>query len=404
MAFVSASDEQPVRRGLLRHNRRFRIFWSARAISFVGDGIATIALLLYVKQRDDTGLAVAGLLLASGVPRLLGPLAGTVVDRLRVPIPLMVSCDLGQAAIYLVVAGLRPPLPLLFALVIGASVLATLFRPAGSGLVPRLVATDQLLQANSWVGLALNLQVVCGPPLGAFAFQLFGIRGALVINAVTFLVSAALLSRLGRLPSDHPTCENFRRPSLPPSRHSRESVLSACALGIDGEQHLPEAVGRFEARVGLGGAGERIDAVDRRAPRRVSPMLEEGVELAGAAERCSLDAQEAEEEVGDRDAAELACVWGAQTRSRGQRQRDLQRNPVYAPHMKRAQRSASSSASSRLISFQSRLVASVAAACESSSFRSSSGIGAPKRSRSGPSRLNASSPRIATGISATRPS
>ena len=184
-----------LRPGLLLSNARFRLLWSARAISFVGDGIATIALLLYVKAQSASGLTVATLLLAVTVPRLLGPVAGTLADRVAAT-RLMISCDLGQALVFTLVAATLPPLPLLLPLVALASTLATLFRPAGSSLIPRFVAAEQLIAANAWVGLALNLQIVLGPPLGGAAFEVLGIRGALAVNATTFVASAVLLSRL----------------------------------------------------------------------------------------------------------------------------------------------------------------------------------------------------------------
>jgi MFS family permease len=189
------SADSSRRRSALLSNARFRMLWSARAVSFVGDGMATISLLLYVKETSGNGFSVAALLLASTLPRLAGPVAGTVADRVP-PKRLMVSCDLGQALIFAAVVTSLPPLPVLLVLVATASTLATLFRPAGSSLVPRLVPPEELLYANAWIGTALNLQIVLGPPLGGAAFETLGIRGSLAVNAGTFVVSALLLSRL----------------------------------------------------------------------------------------------------------------------------------------------------------------------------------------------------------------
>ena len=94
---------------LLRRNPLFRTFWSARAVSFVGDGMALIALLLYVQETRESGIAVSLLLLAATIPRLLGPLAGAVADRFEQR-RLMVACDLGQAALYAAIAASLPPL------------------------------------------------------------------------------------------------------------------------------------------------------------------------------------------------------------------------------------------------------------------------------------------------------
>lgn len=189
-------------------NARFRVFLSARAISFVGDGASATALLLYVQQRTENGLSVGALVAAATLPRLVAPLAGTLADRTDQRL-LMIRTDLGQAAAFLCIAVFLPPLPLLLALVAVASLLAGLGRPASSSLVPRLVGPDELLRANAWVGIALNLQIAFGPALGAGMFTALGVRGALVVNAATFLASALLLRRLTVSPADPLQAQSF---------------------------------------------------------------------------------------------------------------------------------------------------------------------------------------------------
>src|SRR5512132_507642 len=85
------------------------------------------------------------------------------------------------------------------------------------------------------------------------------------------------------------------------------NCLFAGALLVDHEQHLAESVRRLEALVRVRGFGEREDAVDHGTPRRFGTVREERVELAGTAERRAMKPQVAKEEVGDRDAAELAA-------------------------------------------------------------------------------------------------
>lgn len=107
----------------------FRRLWVARAVSFMGDGIGLIVLVLYVKSELDSGVAVAALLLAQTLPRLLGPFAGAVVDRVERR-SVMVSCDLGQAAVFALIAIARPSLVPVLVMVSGGSLLATMFGPA----------------------------------------------------------------------------------------------------------------------------------------------------------------------------------------------------------------------------------------------------------------------------------
>ena len=82
-------------RNVLVSNAVFRRLWCARAVSFVGDGIALTALVLYVQGTEGTGTAVAALLLAQALPHLLGPFAGTFADRVDQR-SLMIGCDLGR--------------------------------------------------------------------------------------------------------------------------------------------------------------------------------------------------------------------------------------------------------------------------------------------------------------------
>ena len=61
----------------------FRRLLAARTVSHVGDGIAVIALVLLVQDQRRTGTAVGALLLATSIPRFLGPVAGAIVDRVE---------------------------------------------------------------------------------------------------------------------------------------------------------------------------------------------------------------------------------------------------------------------------------------------------------------------------------
>jgi len=161
----------------------------------VGDGIAVVALVLLVQGTERTGVAVGILLLAASVPRFLGPFAGAIADRVEQR-SLMVACDLGNAAIFLGIAGLRPSFPWLLVLVVASALLDTLFAPAGRSVVPALVEPEDLMQANAWMGTSLNLQVALGTLLGGALVAWLGTRGALAANALSFLLSAATLAGL----------------------------------------------------------------------------------------------------------------------------------------------------------------------------------------------------------------
>jgi MFS family permease len=187
------------RAGLLRRAPAFRALWLSRTVSLLGDGTSRVALVLLASR--DGPRAVGLVLVANTLPRLLGPLAGAVADRVEQR-RLLLACELGQAAVVALIALLLPPLPLLLALVAISGLLATLFTPAGRGAVPSLVAAGDLTGANALLGTSLNLQVVAGPALGGLLVAVAGPRAAFATNALAFGASALLLRGLPRLPPD----------------------------------------------------------------------------------------------------------------------------------------------------------------------------------------------------------
>jgi MFS family permease len=167
-------------------------------VSYVGDGIATVALVLLVSEgRPAT--AVGGLLLAEVVPAFLAPLLGAVadrVDRRRA----MIVCELGQAAVYGAIALLLPPYAALLLFVGVATLLSRTFSAASKSSIPALVQRDELMSANALINTVFNLQVALGPLLGGLLVALSGSEAAIAADAATFLVSALIMLRLPPIP------------------------------------------------------------------------------------------------------------------------------------------------------------------------------------------------------------
>ena len=194
-----ATDGGPAGAGALRllgANRPFRLLWSARAVSFLGDSLGLVALMLHVAGTTGQALAVAALLLAGDfAPALLGPLTGTVADRLdrrRV----MVACELAQGALVVVTALWLPSLPLLLALVGLRAVAGQVFQAASRAAVPAVVPERHLEPANAAVGVATNGSETLGPLAAALLLPVLEVRGVLLVDAATFGVSAVLLRLL----------------------------------------------------------------------------------------------------------------------------------------------------------------------------------------------------------------
>lgn len=191
--------------GLLRGSGAFRGLWAARAVSFLGDSLGLVALLLYVQHTTGAALAVALLLLAGDfVPGLFGAFAGVVGDRFDLK-KVMVACDVVQGALTVTMAVTMPPLGVLLVLVAVRSVTAQVFQASSRSAMPALVRDDQLEAANSALGAGTNGLEAIGPIAAAGLFLITGVRGILLIDAVTFFVSATMLSRLPRIPPSEPS-------------------------------------------------------------------------------------------------------------------------------------------------------------------------------------------------------
>ena len=165
-------------------------------MSFLGDSLALVALMLHVASTTGQALAVALLLLAGDfAPALLGPLTGTVADRLERR-GVMVGCELLQGALVVAVALWLPSLPLLLVLVGLRAVAGQVFQPASRAAVPALVREGDLEPANAAIGVATNGGETLGPLVAALLLPMLQVRGVLLIDATSFFVSALLLGFL----------------------------------------------------------------------------------------------------------------------------------------------------------------------------------------------------------------
>jgi MFS family permease len=206
---------------LLRTNPALRRLVTARIVSFVGDSLSLVALMLHVADTTGQALAVALLLLVGDLaPALLSPLSGAISDRFdrrRV----MIVCELVQAALLVVIATTLPPVEILLVLVGIRALAGQVFQPASRASVPALVSDRDLGSANSLLGFGVNGAEAIGPLLAAGMLLLVDVRGVLLVDAVSFLVSASLLVRLPALP---PTSEPGDGPAPSLLAQAREGL------------------------------------------------------------------------------------------------------------------------------------------------------------------------------------
>jgi len=217
---------------LLRTNHPLRQLITARVVSFVGDSLSLVALMLHVAATTGQALAVATLLLVGDcAPALLSPLTGAISDRFDRR-HVMVACELVQAALLVAVAITLPPLPLLLALVGVRALAGQVFQPASRAAVPTLVSGRDLEAANSALGLGTTGAEAIGPLLAAVMLPLLGVRGVLLVDGASFLISALLLVRLPALPSTREPDDGVAPPLLTQAKEGLGYIWSVSPVRI----------------------------------------------------------------------------------------------------------------------------------------------------------------------------
>jgi MFS family permease len=178
-----------------RSERRARWFFAAHLQNALGTGAGYVALLVLAYDRIGSAWGATAVLLADLVPAmLLGPALGRAIDRSgRLRCAMLADLVGGLAFAGIVFAHGAIPL---VALALVAGVGSALFRPATCALLPAIVDARRLGAANGLFGAMRETGQLIGPALAA-AVLLFAAPAAIVaFNAVTFGISALMLSRL----------------------------------------------------------------------------------------------------------------------------------------------------------------------------------------------------------------
>jgi len=180
--------------------RNFRLVFAAQAISWLGTMLVPVALSFAV--LDLTGSASdLGLVLGSGALALVVFMlaGGVVADRVPRQV-VMIAADIGrclsQLALGLTLVTGHPPVLLLACLTAVANAATAMFTPAANGLTPALVPAELLQRANAVLQTTIAASGLVGPAVAGALVVTAGPGWAIVADAVTFALSALLLSRL----------------------------------------------------------------------------------------------------------------------------------------------------------------------------------------------------------------
>jgi MFS family permease len=190
-----------VARDSLWFHANFRRLWLGDTVSQLGSSITFTAVPLLAAlvlaatpfQMGLLGAAENAAFLLVGLP------AGVWVDRMRRR-PLMLGADLGRAVLLASVpvawwfGVLTLTQLILVGLVVG--VLTVFFDVAYQSFLPTLVARSKLVEGNAKLQASQTVAQVSGPAVGGWLTQFFGAANAVLVDSLSYVVSAACLWRI----------------------------------------------------------------------------------------------------------------------------------------------------------------------------------------------------------------
>ncbi|MFD5410987.1 MFS transporter [Streptomyces nojiriensis] len=228
----------------IRGNRAgvFWRYWTASTVSRLGDQVTVVALPLIAVVTLHASAIQVGLITAAAYVAwlLLGLPAGVLVER--VPLRgLQVTMDLlrGAAVASVPLAAALGVLGLaqliVVALLVGLA--NVLFDVGSSTFLPSLVAKEQLTSRNSLISGSVAATELAGPSLGGVLVELVGGASAMLLDAVSYLASAALLRSLPRAEQPEPSSVASQHPGIREQIRegwqfvARHPVIRPCVVG-----------------------------------------------------------------------------------------------------------------------------------------------------------------------------
>jgi MFS family permease len=197
--------------------RNGRLYLTGLAVSVIGDNAMSLAAGIWVKSLTGSSSEAAFVSVCVYAPSLAGPLAGVVADRVRRRRFLM-WLNLVSAALVLPLLAVSGPgsIWIIFAVMTWYGIHLTLSGPAEDALFAVMLSRELRQELNGWsLGFQETGRLV-SPLFGAGLFALVGGGTVSVLDAITLVIAAVMLSRI-RLREARP---------VPQPRHWRADLLA----------------------------------------------------------------------------------------------------------------------------------------------------------------------------------
>lgn len=177
-------------------NKNFIIIVIGQVISIFGNAIQRFSMALYLLEFTGSTAVFANILAISTIPYIIfAPIAGRLSDnmnrkKIMVYLDLLCSVIIGGYA-FILLNGRDNEL-IVATVMFTLSICATLYGPAVVSSIPQIVDEDKLTTANGIINQVGSVVNFLGPILAGILYGLLGIKLIVVINAISFLISAIM--------------------------------------------------------------------------------------------------------------------------------------------------------------------------------------------------------------------
>ncbi|RCW73104.1 MFS transporter [Saliterribacillus persicus] len=177
-------------------NRNFSLLLFSRFISQIGDYLflpAILWLAIDSEQGSNTWLGIISFVII--IPPFLGFLFGIIIDN-KSKRKILINTDVIRFILCLILILNQATLSSFIMITIIIFIIESagqMFNISSQSIIPNITSEEEYLKANSYLTITSNITAIIGFSLGGVFIAFFGFTLVILINAITFLISALLL-------------------------------------------------------------------------------------------------------------------------------------------------------------------------------------------------------------------
>lgn len=177
-------------------NKNFIIIVLGQIISLFGNLIQRFSMSLYLLQFTGSTATFANILAISTIPYIIfAPIAGKLSDSVskkKIMVYLDFFCAILIGGYAFVLLREKDSTLIIGVVMFMLSICYTLYGPAVTASIPQMVEEDKLTSANGIINQVNSIVNFLGPILAGILYGLLGIKLIVIINAISFLISAII--------------------------------------------------------------------------------------------------------------------------------------------------------------------------------------------------------------------